>query len=79
LKAKIAKEAESQSQQRTNRDRRMIARGHKFRLTAWIHPKAGDDYRADWYFTARPTARRIRAILRREGSIVLDEFKIITL
>jgi hypothetical protein len=57
----------------------MKANGERFRLTAWIHPEAGDDYQADWYFTARPAPTRIRALLRNEGSIVLDDFEIITL
>jgi hypothetical protein len=79
LEAEIAKETEAESQRIANRDRRMKASGRKFRLTAWIHPEAGDDYQADWYFTARPAPARIRALLRNEGSIVLDDFEIITL
>jgi len=79
LKAKIAKETESQSLRLADRDRQMKASGHKFRLTAWIHPEAGDDYQADWYFTDRPAKARIRAFLREEGSSVLDDFQVIAL
>jgi len=79
LQAKWAKHAEDEVREIARRDRDMKAKGMKFRVTAWVHPDAGDDFQVDWYFPVRPTATQIRALLRKEGSEILDDFEIIAL
>jgi len=80
LDAELAKFAEAENRRLANRDRRMKAKGMAVRVSAWIHPaERGDDYRADWYFAARPTPARIRKLLREEGSSILDDFQVIDL
>ena len=58
------------------RDRKMHSEGMKYRVTAWIHADEGDDDQVDWYFPVRPTPKQIRALLRKEGSEILDDFEI---
>ena len=79
LEVEFAKEAEAELRKLTRRDRRMKAKGMNVRVTAWIHPDAGDDYQVDWYLPARPTAAQIRALLRKERSSVLDDFQIVAI
>jgi hypothetical protein len=68
LEVEFAKEAEAELRKLAWRDQRWKAKGMKFRVTAWIHPDAGDDYQVDWYFPARPLEAQIQALLRKQGS-----------
>jgi hypothetical protein len=80
LQAEVAEAVEAEQRQLAARDRRMKRKGMKVRVSAWVHPAAGgDDYQADWYFAVRPTPAQVQALLRQEGSSILDDFQIIVL
>lgn len=79
LQVELDRELEIERLQLIERDLRMKAKGMLCRVTAWIHPADGDDDQVDWYFPVRPTTKQIRALLRKEGSEILDDFEIIRL
>jgi len=45
-------------------DAKMIRKGYKHRLSAWIHPSEGDDYQVQAYATSAFTKADIRDILK---------------
>jgi hypothetical protein len=79
LEAQWAKESETEFRMTARHRQAMKAKGMKFHIIGWIHPDAGDDYQVDWFFQKRPTKAAIRALLREEGSTVLDDFQIIAI
>lgn len=79
LQANFDKSMEEERRLLKDRDNQMKAKGLRFRVTAWIHDDEGDDSQVDWYFPVRPKEERIRALLRKEGSEILDDFQVIEL
>lgn len=79
LQASVDKAMEEERRLLADQDRRMKAKGMRFRVTAWIHDDEGDDSQVDWYFPVQPKEERIRALLRKEGSDILDDFQVIEL
>jgi hypothetical protein len=80
LEAEWAEEQEVKNRIIASRDRRMKKKGMAVRVSVWVHPKdGGDDYQLDWYLIAHPTSKQVGAMLRKEGSSCLDDYKIIVL
>lgn len=79
LQAEWDAEIEAEHSKIAARDRRMKQSGKTARLTAWIHPKSGDDYQVDWYLDTYPTPQEVAGLLREAGSICLDDYQIIAL
>lgn len=75
----MGQESEAELRKTARHRQAMKAKGMSFQAIAWVHPDDGDDYQADWFFPARPTAPQIRTLLRKEGSTILDDFEIIAL
>lgn len=79
LDAEFQQEHEMELLRLAEMDCQMKAHGMRFRVSAWVHDDAGDDYQVDWYFKAQPRHSRIRRLLMLEGSEVLDDFEIMKL
>ncbi|HVX16316.1 MAG TPA: hypothetical protein VHC22_34335 [Pirellulales bacterium] len=80
IEAEWADEDKAMKQAIASRDRRMKARGMAVRVTGWVHSDAdGDDYMVNWYLPAAPTANQVRALLRKEGSAVTDDYQVVEL
>lgn len=62
------------------RDARQKNAGFTHRVTAWIHPAAGDvDSQIDIYWKGEPTKAEIQAQLKKEGSCVRTDYTIVAL
>jgi hypothetical protein len=57
-------------------DRRARARGYTHKVSAWVHPHAGDDYQIVFYSTGEPSAATAHAQLRKERSVRLDDYTV---
>lgn len=80
LNAKFAIAEAAEREALAERDIKARAAGMKVRVSAWIHPESGgDDYQMDWYLNALPTLKHIESMIRREGSMVVDDYTIIEL
>lgn len=79
LEAEHAKQCRAEQRSIAARDHRMKQNGMAVRVSAWIHPESGDDYQVDWYRPKRPTPGDVRKLLIQHGSVVLNDFQIITL
>ena len=79
LHAELDKELAAENRRTAQRDKRMKAKGMKYRVVAWVHPDDGDDYAIEWYSPFPPTPQSIRVHLRREGSVIQDDVEIIPL
>ena len=79
LQSRVDEAMEEERRLLADQDRRMKAKGMRFRVTAWIHGDEGDDFQVDWYFAGRPTKAAIRKLLSEQGSSILDDFQVITL
>lgn len=79
LQAEFDAEQKKEQAQIARRDKRMKQQGMVARIEAWIHPDEGDDYMVDIYQSAHPTAEEIQALLRRKGSTVLTDYRVVTL
>lgn len=79
LRAEFAVEQAKEDKRLKARDKRMFAKGMKFRVTAWVHPKrGGDDYQVDIFYPTKPSDAEIRSTLSSRSSVV-DDFQIIDL
>lgn len=56
-------------------EREMYAKGHRWKVVAWVHA-GGDDECIEWYFPIKPTDTKIKGLIRREGSVVTDDFSV---
>lgn len=79
LEAEWAQEEEAELRRIAARDQQMKASGMKYRVTAWIHPDDGDDYQIDWYCPNKPTSADVKRRLRKLGSVILDDWQLISL
>lgn len=59
------------------RDKKHLKLGYTHRVTASIHPAAGgDDYLVDFYVQGKPTKASIQAMIKKRGSVVLDDYSV---
>ena len=79
LHAELDKELAAENRRIAKRDKRMKAKGMKYRVVAWVHPDEGDDYTVEWYSPSRPTAETVRAFLQQEQSEIMDDFEVVPL
>lgn len=70
--AEVAKEAKLEKIE----DAKQRKAGFTHKTEAWIHPKkGGDDYRVNWYSRGEMSEQEIKALLRKKGSAVVDDWK----
>lgn len=55
------------------------AAGSTHRVDAWIHPSSGGDDRQISFYLNNPTDRRIKSEIKKAGSAVLNDYKVIPL
>ena len=79
LHAELDKELAAENRRIAQRDKRMKAKGMKYRVVAWVHPDEGDDYEIEWYFFSRPTPKIVRAYLMQVRSAILDDYEVIAI
>lgn len=80
LNAEFAAAQNKENAKIARRDKRMKQKGMVARVEAWIHPKqGGDDYMMDIYYAIQPSAAEIETQLKRKGSSILNDYRIITL
>lgn len=80
LNAEFAAEQKKENAKIARRDKRMKQKGMVARVEAWIHPKqGGDDYMVDIYYATQPSTAEIETQLKRKGSSILNDYRIITL
>ncbi len=48
----------------------------KFKITAYIHPQTGDDYKMAFLVNRKPTQAEITAKLKSLGSVVYNDYVI---
>jgi hypothetical protein len=78
LDAKAALALKTEQEEIAASDRRMKQQGMAVRVSGWVHPQhGGDDYQADGYLDAFPTADPVKQVLRVHGSSHLDDYQII--
>ena len=77
LDAQFKKEAAKEAKRKAAKDKRMYAKGYRFRIEAWIHPEeGGDDYTLEIYSLRELTDAEIQKELKKEGSCRLDDYSI---
>ena len=77
LDAEFKKEAAKEAKRRAAKDKRMYAKGYRYRIDAWIHPEAGgDDYTLEIYSLKELTKAEIQRELKKEGSRRLDDYTV---
>jgi len=74
VKLKSDLEQKQEANKLLAQDKQQVKSGHKFRITAWIHPKSGDDYTLDFYYKVLPSDSEIKNTIKSKGSIVLDDY-----
>jgi hypothetical protein len=79
LREQFDRESRAEERRIVLRDRRMKAKGLKYRVSAWIHPAAGEDYSVDWYEKALPSGQDVERQLRKLQSIVFDDYQVVKL
>jgi hypothetical protein len=76
LDADFAEATRKETAAERKRDMRLFKQGYKFKVVAWVHPEAGDDYQIVCHHEEQPTTREVIAMLRKRGSRVLTDFRI---
>jgi hypothetical protein len=77
LLRKIEENEARREKERITRETKLFADGFRWKLTAWIHPEAGgDDYMLVQYSTHRPSDAKVKTMLKRRRSAVLDDYRI---
>lgn len=80
LRAEYEKEVEKEKKRLTRKDAQMIKQGFTHRVDAWVHPAAGgDDFQVGFYFKGAPLKKDIQALLKKEGSAGLDDYRVFDL
>jgi hypothetical protein len=79
LREQFDRESRAEERRIALRDRRMKAKGLKYRVSAWIHPAEGEDYQCDWYEPHLPGRREIERHLRELRSVVVDDYQVVKL
>ena len=83
----FVQDLDKEFQKATQAENRKLARldakrkkeGYTHRVSAWIHPDDGDDYQMEFWLKNTPTEAQIKALLKRNGSTVLDDYQIVAL
>lgn len=76
----IEKEAEKEKLRIKKQDDKEKKKGATFKVVAWIHPEFGDDRCIDIYFKGRnPSDAQIQKYLKKEGSEILTDYRIVEL
>lgn len=78
LNAEFEKERKKQADRMVKNDAKYKKKGYTHRVDAWLHRDSGDDVQVSYYMKD-PTDDVIRAQLRKDRSIVLDDYKIVQL
>ncbi len=74
LNAEMAQSNEKENQRQARAEVKLYAKGFRFAVDMWIHPKAGgDDYQTTLYFKDPPTAKEIVAFLAKR-SVRTDDY-----
>lgn len=61
-------------------DKKMKAKGFRYKLVAWVHPETGgDDYPIAAYCVVKPTVKEIKKLLTKKGSCHDSDYTIKTL
>lgn len=77
LNAEYKKEVAKEAKRKAAKDKRMYAKGYRFRIEAWIHPAAGgDDYTLEMYSIGELSKAEIEGELKKEGSRRLDDYTV---
>lgn len=78
LNAEFEKDREKEARRIAKADAKYKKQGYTHRVDAWLHLGSGDD-KPVTYYMKDPTDEVIRAQLRKNRSIVLDDYKIVEL
>ena len=68
------READAKAARKRDEERKLLAEGYTHEVSAWVHPRSGDDYQVSWYSVGPMTERQIHGLLRRRGSVRLDDW-----
>jgi hypothetical protein len=79
ISKEFAKEDKRLKLNAQKKDAQAKAKGYLFKVVAWIHPAHGDDIGISWYDSEKPTKVSVEKVLKRKKSLVLDDYKILTL
>jgi hypothetical protein len=79
LREQLDRESRAEERRIALRDRRMKAKGLKYRVSAWIHPDAGEDFSVDWYEKALPSGKDVERQLCKLQSVVFDDYQVVKL
>lgn len=76
LDADFKREAEKEKVREAKAEKKLHAKGYRWAVDMWIHPKnGGDDYQTTVYYTKRPTKETVVAYLKRASSVTTDYTK----
>ncbi|ABO59819.1 hypothetical protein Bcep1808_6932 (plasmid) [Burkholderia vietnamiensis G4] len=79
LNAEFAASQEKERKKLAKLDAKYKRQGFTHRVDAWIHPSGGGDDRQVSYYMTDPTDEQIKKELKKSGSCVLDDYKVIPL
>lgn len=77
LKKDIEKATRAEADKLARLDAERKKSGFTHRVSAWIHPDDGSDIHIERWFKSAPTEAQVKALLKREGSTVLDDYQVI--
>lgn len=76
LTRKFEAELQAEEDALRQQDATHRASGHKFRISAYIHPANGDDIQMHFWTKTRWTDEQIKDRLKQEGSMITDDFHV---
>lgn len=79
LNAEFAQATERENRKLQRLDIKYKGQGYTHRVDAWIHPVRGGDDRQISFYMVDPNEKQIKAEIKKSGSGVLDDYKIIPL
>lgn len=79
LRKQLDKATQAENRKLARLDAKRKKEGYTHRVSAWIHPEDGDDYQMEFWLKNTPTEAQIKALLKRNGSTVLDDYQIVAL
>jgi hypothetical protein len=80
LRKEFDAETAKEAKRRKAMFRRRAKEGYTHVVQAWIHPKAGgSDYQVDIFYLKLPTAAEIKAALKKQGSMQVDDYRVSTI
>lgn len=72
--ADLKKESDKELKAIEKRDAAYKAKGYTHKVSAWIHPRSGDDYQVDAYVKGEPTKADIAELLKK--SVVKNDYRV---